>query len=321
MKKRYLASCFIALLFILSGCQQNEDNRVNEPKNTIVVGTLNHGITDAESIASQDEGFLLRYSGEEISVNYDIQVTGEINEVGLLIFVDGIAQPYKTNVDAAYRYMHVFPFASGEDNIYFTLLFVPVTGSINSESTVTVLSLTSPNSEFDPTDPKSVGQGIVQVEFPIYFDETPTPVNYDYNTAYQAITYNKFDEKITPDISEELESAGMWAQLLLNDTPAADMELEDDNLHIKYEIYDMDKVPYRTTFYLNHVPISYERFTSFQSNFTENNKDIFSLAIDSAALEESNMLYAISIPLESKAFNDNVKLARKTDTVLIQRGK
>ena len=96
-----------------------------EDSSAMEVGSFSYGWPDERDVFS--------YSGEALDIPFKLMGTkeGAPQEVGLLLFVNGIAQPYSIAFDdgteLADAYMQTFQLEQDVENI-FHLIFQPVTG-------------------------------------------------------------------------------------------------------------------------------------------------------------------------------------------------
>ena len=95
------------------------------------------------------------YDGGEFQLAYQYSVTGKLDAVGFLLFLDGRPQPYKVN-DTAAEYEYCHSFTAGEDQS-FSFFFEPVTGSASDTLTLTVVSITNPDFQPDMESTSSYG--------------------------------------------------------------------------------------------------------------------------------------------------------------------
>lgn len=161
-KERFFAVTL--LLFLLTGCKSNDTYT-----ETATLPPLPTDATEAsemESIAATEEteqkldgslglGFaegtpeVIPYTGGEIRLPYELRATGSMacNGQGLLVFLDGRPQPYKTSEDDTYQYMHIF---EGDGLIHFQgdLIFQPVTGQKGDLLEVHTVNIGDPNFRF-----------------------------------------------------------------------------------------------------------------------------------------------------------------------------
>ena len=113
-----------------------------------------------------DERDVFIYSGEPLEIPF--YLTGAVDssqEIGLLIFVDGIAQPYSaafsngTKMDEAY--MQTFELEKAVEN-RFNLVFQPVTGKTGDSLSIQAVTILSPS--YMPAGTENPSYGIYHSE-------------------------------------------------------------------------------------------------------------------------------------------------------------
>lgn len=121
-----------------------------------------------------DVGAYRVYSGGEMALTYSITASGfTTTGIGVLLFVDGQPQPYKTADDDTYRYLHVF-YPPNEMQQKYDVTFVPVTGEAGDMLELSIININFPsytalygNYGFAYTD------GAVEVSTRLYYESTP----------------------------------------------------------------------------------------------------------------------------------------------------
>ena len=77
------------------------------------LGMLTHAAASPD-FSESGERLPFPYDGGEFRLEYQFSLTGKMDTVGFLLFLDGQPQPYKVNEPTAeYEYCHSFP--AGED--------------------------------------------------------------------------------------------------------------------------------------------------------------------------------------------------------------
>jgi len=92
-----------------------------------VLGSIGHGPVNPNRDGS---GNMLPfvYDGGEMSIAYTVNASGKAKNVGFLVFVDGISQPYKIDSDDAYKTMHILNLEKDDTDYPFSIIFDPVAG-------------------------------------------------------------------------------------------------------------------------------------------------------------------------------------------------
>lgn len=121
---------FIQIIF-LYGCSSKDvkNNDINNDENPFnIQGNMNIDYSYGHGVISPDpEKRLLKYTGEDISIKYELDNGEKECSLGIMIFINGIPQPYKTDIDGNYENMKIFKMGINEKK-ELSLSFKPVVG-------------------------------------------------------------------------------------------------------------------------------------------------------------------------------------------------
>ena len=121
------------------------------------LAALTHGSASPD-FSESGEHPPFSYDGGEFQLAYQYSVTGKLDAVGFLLFLDGKPQPYKVNdTTAEYEYCHSFAAGEEGEDQNFSFLFQPVTGSAGDTLALTVVSITNPDFQPDMESTSSYG--------------------------------------------------------------------------------------------------------------------------------------------------------------------
>lgn len=98
------------------------------------------------------------YKEGEISIPYKVSATGKARNVGFLVFVDGIAQPYKTDTAHTYQTMHIMNLEADNKEYPFSIIFELVTGKEGDTLSLMIVSVYAP--DFMPDMKKTSSYGM-----------------------------------------------------------------------------------------------------------------------------------------------------------------
>ena len=152
MKKwtRMLTIALLVFSILIGGCAPSIDPMEDETTDPTVVDDFSEPTTAQTTDPTEpnnkpgylsygffkppidEKGRYVQYDGGEMQLKLKLDASGDVNVfkgTGILLFVDGHIQPYKTKDDDTYRYMHtVYP----EDGIplIIDLSFIPVSGKV-----------------------------------------------------------------------------------------------------------------------------------------------------------------------------------------------
>ena len=94
-----------------------EDNYTD----TEILGWLRHGVKDP-ILDSNGIRAIYEYQGDKFELKYQVVASGAAKNVGFLLFLDGLPQPYWVNGEGELDYMHLFRLE--EDDQEFSFSFV-----------------------------------------------------------------------------------------------------------------------------------------------------------------------------------------------------
>lgn len=350
MKKRYLtAAGMMVCLCLLGGCgQQNVDFNMDEEEQvenpfereegkleTTVMGTISHGV-----LWGDNSTYCLTYEGGEMEIPYFMQGSGIARNCGFLVFLDGIPQPYKVKgTDTGYRYMHLFELEENKDENHI-IQFMPVTGKEGEKLSVCITSITNPEFMPDMKDSFSYGHSHKAMEavYPILFQAA---AGQDQKLSEKANEINR--EAIRNLTQEEMETDQDFIKKLSEETGAEITNLDKDvqtrlyvseqsmllketadlsgkeTIHIKYIIMGHPGAEYKTVFYLNHEPLTYNGKDSFLSVLKSGQADVIEFDLNASELENTTF-YAVSVPCNSADYPDDVLMMNKSNSVFFYRG-
>jgi hypothetical protein len=347
MKK--LCGALLSLAFaivMMTGCSFNKSNLGNQyspniekfveesETDSVEMGRISHGLR-APVFEGKNVQHPLQYDGGEMSVAYNVKASGEAKNVGFLIFVDGIPQPYKIDSrDAPNEYMHIFDFTEDDKDTPFTFIFTPVTGRIGETVKATILSVFRPS--FQPDMKETVSYGgyhqILQVNTEIEFNQdapvekfSDTPLIISEKTfTYEAVTNALFDEISGGafEITQEYYDSNVFSMLYYDDEIIRTHNLKvksQGQLSLTYKLCGATGAKYRTTFYINHQPVASQDTIAHNIDVKKDKISVLKVELDLSKLGDFNTFYAISVPLNSSDYTEANIMAQKTQSVLLYK--
>ncbi|MBS3679827.1 beta-glucanase/beta-glucan synthetase [Ornithinibacillus massiliensis] len=355
MNKRLLFTygfSFIVLLLIVTGCskddveEEKEQVAINEnnenpfeidEEDTVIMGSIWHSYANVE-VDDNDEVIPLTYDGDELVIDYSVQAEGKATNIGFLVYVDGIAQPYKLNTtESAYQYMHIFDLEEEGVDTPFQFIFTPITGKEGETVNVTITSIYNPSFIPDMKETTSYGgyHHALSVIRPIEFHEKPEFLNLndlptnkilnDISISTEPVT-DDFLEKLgggVTTIDSEMLDTNVFNFVEIEDKPdnETNFQITDQgNLHMKLKILGHPGVAYQNTFYLNHQALSdQEGNTSFETKLTKGDVSVIDVEIDIDTLDDFSTFYVVSTPVNPGDFYENVLTPLKTPSVLLYK--
>ncbi len=340
----------LALILLATGCSNENPNKgegdtitngndnpfeVNDD-DTVVMGYVSHGFDNPE-VDENGEMLPIHYKGEELKIDYSVSASGKAKNIGFLLFVDGIPQPYKfNNTEAPYEYMHIFDLEKDDKDTPFTFLFTPVTGKKGENLNVNITSIYNP--AFMPDMEKTSSYGgyhtTLQALSSLFFDEdvsgTTSIPKYDYLRNIRQST-----EQVTKELMEKHEKHSAMKidletleKLVINELNLdGDGVMNVDNfqvndsgtLNVTFKLFGHPGLKYLNTFYLNHQALSTkDGKTSFEMELAKGEVAVMDIEIDLERLEDFNTFYVVSVPKNIEDFPEE-SLLQKSESILLYK--
>ena len=270
---------------------------------------LTHGAASAD-FSESGERLPFPYDGGEFRLEYQFSLTGKMDTVGFLLFLDGQPQPYKVN-DTAAEYEYCHSFSAGEDHS-FSFLFEPVTGSTGDTLALTVVSITNPDFQPDMESTSSYGwyhktlDSRVELQFnadaPAAYSDLP-PVREIF------VQSDVREEKVTAQYMEtELPKHG-WGGVSMDTldsgiyyTFSLDGGITYDNLRVsapvtlQYTMCGTAGASYSIAFFLDHQPVKIGGSNSCSITLSKGGVMEIEAVIDPEQLGQFNTLYCVAVP-------------------------
>ena len=298
------------------------------------LATLTHGAASPD-FSESGERLPFAYDGGEFQLAYQYSVTGKLDAVGFLLFLDGKPQPYKVN-DTAAEYEYCHSFAAGEEgkDQDFSFLFEPVTGSAGDTLTLTVVSITNP--DFQPDMESTSGYGwyhkCLEYRTQLQFNESASP-----DIPFQAKATDAFsnvniqEEKITSAYIVETLRQNGWDGVTMDNLNQDVYYTADFNDHIVFDNFclsDSDEVAFRYTicgipgveydlsFFIDHQPVCLDNGLSYHVALSKGNRWVFEIAFDASKMDSFQTFYVMAVPKNS---GNDVLLVLKSSSILLYK--
>lgn len=258
---------------------------------------------------SRDEyGHYWLYEGGQMHMQFNLEATGQsaINYaqqgIGVLMFLDGRAQPYRLSANGEVSYCHIlYPvFDEITQNYCFDTYFDPVTGK--EGDALEFYAITIPNPTWESTDPPS---GFMyshggctcgtRLKFGATPQETETPALND-RIAAREITYvdttfkevgGWSDQELLMRFEHKMYVNGDDKRIVYNLTA-------DDQIELQFEIWGTPYMKYGLMFYVDNQPISTTQEILF--DMQSGKKAVISVTLSLSDFDGEFALYAALIP-------------------------
>ena len=278
------------------------------PKGPVSGGGLGAGMK--YDFLMDENGNYCLYEGGEMNMPFFLQARGFVSDVGvgILLFVDGLPQPYKTAENDTYQYLHTFYPPSGKEYIVNTF-FVPVTGQAGDDLEISFATILDPDyslSEgargFVYTFGSVVGGArlICTVTPPASQAELP-------NTRIASLTTTYVDTKSAEiggcsdkDLMEKVEM-----RFYVNDVPQSGNTTikgvtAEEPVKLRYEVWGSPYVHYGLVFFVDNEPVFAPDRWMIPVQVENGRKTVIEAELDMTGFDGESVVYAVLVPRNSR---------------------
>ena len=266
------------------------------------LGSLSAG---PQTWSTDDKGPYLTYEGGEMAIPFEITATGALAErtIGIILFVDGQPQPYRTNEDSEYKYMHIFK-ASLKGVCRTTLMFVPVTGKQGDDLEIYAKPLLDPLRTLAEN-----GQG------PAITNTAHSSFRLKYNATPAVFTCPgtrlRLSESTVSFVDTTYDEIGSWSDQALiekNETHLYVNEISDKGattifgisaeteVNLKFEIWGSPYVHYGIVFFVENEPVFATDGAPLLIEVCNGQKTVVEARLSMAQFDGESPVYAILVP-------------------------
>lgn len=314
--------------------ENNEGGRTKNPfdasnNNTQVMGSIKHGLN-----FDLGENEYIEYKGDEVEIEYNIELEGSAKNIGFLIFLSGKPQPYKLKgKEENYDYLHEFNLEKDKDCITFQ--FEPVTGEKGDILELQIVSIYNPNFMPDMIETSAYAwyhHALPTIVDRFKLEKSSTIQNTDlkeFKSKY-VVNTSTLSKNITDDfLNSEIKKTKNFDIKDLNKKVfpiikfngekllRSNINLDDSGtLNISYYLLGVPNAEYITTFFVNHAPIY-----SIDNTLQKGKMEIINLDINIDELEGFSTFYAISVPKYERKYMKEMVSLEKTESVLLYKGQ
>lgn len=295
----------------------------NDPSQ-IGMGMFSYGI-----VAPNDDQQVYEYTGEEVHIPF--KVTGLDEEVssdfGLLVFVDGLAQPYRIQANpaepSAEQLMHKFSLKY-EETEEFDIVFTPVSGQKGDKVGVVFATILQP--DYKPENENKPNYGIYHSLSATLSQEIEFQADLSGDKKLQP-----YKDAVTEDIPEEIKNQAETVLTdgssdYLDETTVNELLPEDPDQNLitatngkaklKFRIYGGLETTYRTTIFVNHTPVQVKGADYIETTLQKGKMNTVEIELDTSAYDKLNTIYAISV-VSGKDYLTNNNSPLKTKSLLL----
>lgn len=337
-----VAVVLLAIAIFTTGCSNQEievEKEINnaeknpfklDTEETVVMGAINHTFLKPE-IDIKGQMAPLIYNGGELKIDYLVSASGMAKNIGFLIFINGVAQPYKLNSsESSYDFLHVMSLEEDDKENQISFIFNPVTGEKGETVSISITSIYNPLFIPDMKETSSYGGYHMALEAvgSIFLQQDPiSKKNKDIEKNDTIFNLDLYEEPVTKNMLDEeeidLESLDNRVFTRVNIWENEKSEVihinNEDSIKVRFKVFGHPNVHYRHTFYINHKPISSKDGNFFDTEIKKGNVALIDLELNTENLEDYNTFYVISVPLNANDFPNDVIVLEKTPSVLLYK--
>lgn len=304
---RRLVILLLILSCLLVGCKASKNTEqtstekkdletfFDEPSSGKEVGAVDFALDDPiDTVYS--------YKGNPLEIPFTITgaSAGRTSEIGVLLLVDGVAQPYtiayKDGTESAANYMQVFHLDEGE-KVSVNMVFQPVTGKVGESSSIMAVTILEPS--FLPKSENNPRYGA----YHSYSATIPRQISFQTDAPNKSLAVSTADYQVRNLSKEVVDRLSAWGALEALDTTAElSLSVPDSNVikdngktaTVTLQLYGGPEANFNITLFMNHHPIKIKG-ADYLSVHTKKNKMVeATFQIDTADLKERNTIYAIA---------------------------
>lgn len=302
---RRLLIALLAFFCLLTGCSANSKTTEQQPSDldTLFDNQPADNEVSSASFAMDDPiETVYPYNGQPLEIPFTIcgAEAGTNTEIGVLLFVDGVAQPYKAvyadGAELSEAYMQTFHLEY-EQQENFRMVFQPVTGKAGE--TVSVMAVTI-------LKPSFVAEGENNPRYGFYHGESatiPRHISFAVDAPPQVAAVPTADYNITELPKDVVDTMAAWGSLEdLDTTTVLSLVTEDGNVirsdgktaKVTLRLYGGPEATFHITLFINHQPVRINNSDYLSVNTQKNKMVEATFQLDTVGLDELNTIYAIA---------------------------
>lgn len=280
-------------------------------------------------VSDHDERDIYEYSGEDIRIPFQVAGMDKKgnSDFGLLVFLDGVSQPYRieesNGASSKEQVMHKF-YLEGEESKQFEIVFTPIIGKKGEKVAIDFATVFQP--DYVPEDETATNYGVyhdLNATLPqeVHF-KTDIP-NSAKHSIYSQSTIQEIPEEVKSqnDIFQMEGSSDIFdemtiVELLPEDESSEMISAKNGKAKMKFRIYGGPEVTYRTTIFVNHIPVQVLGSDFIETSLQKGKMNTVEFELDTSTYGKVNTVYAISV-VAGKGYLTNAESPLKTKSILL----
>lgn len=271
-------------------------------------GSMSFG--PAEENPRNEEGFLF-YEGGEMRMTFEISASGNMTEhgTGFLLFVDGRLQPYKTEDDDTYRYMHVFYPEDGVDLVK-DMIFVPVTGEAGDVLEIWYARIYWP--EYSLLEDGAAGIVLsthstaagTRLELGATPPELELPEVSDRMISSQISYVDLKPSEISGWTEQDLQEKCEFRMYVNGSASRYIFGISEEPVKLRFEVWGNPYVHYGLIFFVDNQPISVAPKDLQFFGVNSGQKTVIEAELDMTGFDGESFVYAALIPRNKRSIDN-----------------
>lgn len=326
----------LTIIVPLSSCQHLGFDRKSINDETTIIGQLSHGAVNP-TLDETGLQAVCEYAGGQFELDYSVTATQSAKNVGFLLFLNGIPQPYQVNGAGDVNYMNMFQLQQDNQEFQFSFVFSPVTGAEGDTLPLKIYSIYYPQYQPDMISSYSYGiyHSILESTVNIHFGTAANPkaITNDarIKTALSSVrTVNRriTDAFIAANFGEGIESSGFPLENIVYDVISYNGETDYENLdvthqesvHITYQMMGSPGATYRISLFANHEPLTDGKDIVWDVTTSKGTLVALETDVDVSVLDDFTTFYVIACPIDDGYVSSSTDLlGKKTNSILLYR--
>lgn len=253
------------------------------------------------------------YDGGEFRLDYRFSVSGDLEGVGFLLFLDGKPQPYRIDGQSSdYAFCHTFDAAEDQD---IAFLFEPVTGHGGDTLNLTIVSITNPDFQPDMESTSSYGwyhnalSASVEMRFnadpPSSAATAPNPVEAlsSCSVREEKVTSRYLESDLAqagwPDITMDTLDDGVYCTLTLDGDTVFDNLPITEPMAVRFTLCGTPGARYNISLFLDHQPMAMNGEASSAVELSKGGVAVVEGVIDPSLLGKLSTFYCAAVPADN----------------------
>jgi hypothetical protein len=286
--------------------EEEQDPFTKAEEDSQMVYSMSHGAKKPSRNKKGDiKPFI--YQGGEFSMEYTFNAEGKGKTIGFLLFVNGKPQRYRIDDNGEEEYCHIFSIADNKDED-FVIHFTPREGKKGETLQVMIEGIY--HAGYLPDMKETSGWGFYHSHMPMEYqlkmradasgDAAAVSKNImkELKAQEQKVSRKFLTEELVeqgyPEVTTEMLEQGDYHSITYDGRPKFDyLNVKGKKkVHVVYKVCGRSGVAYRTTFFINHQPVS----DTADVKFSKGGMAVIEADIDIEALKENGAFYAITVP-------------------------